>query len=145
MNKLLKLREWLTLEEATKHISSVIGEPVSNADLYRFALDGHLTLSVSFFNHAQARRGKYVKADDIDLPTVENNFFTDEELADPITLPLDYHIHVSEDKWIVLEPEVVLISGLWDLTMIGGEALDIEQGMLINFPFPPEDKPEIIE
>ena len=25
------------------------------------------------------------------------------------------------------------------------EALDIEQGMLINFPFPPEDKPEIIE
>ena len=25
------------------------------------------------------------------------------------------------------------------------EALDIENGMLINFPFPPEDKPEIIE
>ena len=25
------------------------------------------------------------------------------------------------------------------------EALDIENGMLINFPFPPEDKPEIIK
>ena len=25
------------------------------------------------------------------------------------------------------------------------EALDIQNGMLINFPFPPEDKPEIIE
>ena len=25
------------------------------------------------------------------------------------------------------------------------EALDIANGMLINFPFPPEDKPEIIE
>ena len=25
------------------------------------------------------------------------------------------------------------------------EALDIENGILINFPFPPEDKPEIIE
>ena len=25
------------------------------------------------------------------------------------------------------------------------EALDIDNGMLINFPFPPEDKPEIIE
>ena len=25
------------------------------------------------------------------------------------------------------------------------EALDIENGMLINFPFPPEDNPEIIE
>jgi len=25
------------------------------------------------------------------------------------------------------------------------EALDIENGLLINFPFPPEDKPEIIE
>ena len=25
------------------------------------------------------------------------------------------------------------------------EALDIEDGMLINFPFPPENKPEIIE
>ena len=25
------------------------------------------------------------------------------------------------------------------------EALDIDNGLLINFPFPPEDKPEIIE
>ena len=25
------------------------------------------------------------------------------------------------------------------------EALDVETGVLINFPFPPEDKPEIIQ
>ncbi len=34
MSKLFKFKEWLTLDEATNHISTVLGEPVTSADLY---------------------------------------------------------------------------------------------------------------
>ena len=33
MSKLFKLKEWLTLEEAANHISNVLGEPVTLADI----------------------------------------------------------------------------------------------------------------
>ena len=48
-----KLREWLTISEAARYLSSVIGERpqsaqgVGEADVLRLALDGHLKLSVS--------------------------------------------------------------------------------------------------
>jgi hypothetical protein len=57
MNRLFKLKEWLTLDEAAAHISNVLGEPATVPDLFRFALDGHLTLSVDFVNHTKARKG----------------------------------------------------------------------------------------
>ena len=38
MSKLLKLKEWLTLDEAVNHFSNVLGEPITLADLYRLAL-----------------------------------------------------------------------------------------------------------
>ena len=44
MSKLFKLSEWLTLDDAAKHLSTALGEPVKVADVYRLALDGHLTL-----------------------------------------------------------------------------------------------------
>ena len=55
MSKLLKLQKWLTLEQAARHLSGVCGEPVSEADVLRLGLDGHLKLSVYFVNHARGR------------------------------------------------------------------------------------------
>jgi hypothetical protein len=43
MNKLFKLKEWLTLKQAIGYISVVLDEPVTEADIYRLALDDHLT------------------------------------------------------------------------------------------------------
>ena len=58
MSVLLSLKEWVTLEEAAQHMSNVFSERVSLADIYRFALSGHLTLSANFVNHAKARLGR---------------------------------------------------------------------------------------
>lgn len=66
MSKLLKLKEWLTLEQAVSHIINVIDEPVTIEDLYRFALDGHLKLSVNFVNYVHAVKGKWLKEEDIE-------------------------------------------------------------------------------
>ena len=126
MSKLFKLKEWLTLEEAANHISNVLGEPVTLADIYRLALDKHLTLSVDFVNGAQARTGKFVKTEDIEFREVENHLFTGEKLETPYSTPLNNETYVSENDWVSLDSKTVSIRGLWDLTMIGSEALDIE-------------------
>lgn len=126
MSKLFKLREWLTPDEAATHISSVLGEPATTADLYRFALEGHLTLSVDFVNHTYARKGKWLKTDQIKFSLVEHDIFTGDKLEIPYSHPSNYEIRVSEDDWIVLEESVVSIRGVWDLPMVGAEQLDIE-------------------
>jgi len=126
MSKLFKLKEWLTLEEAANHISNVLGEPVTLADIYRLALDKHITLSANFINGAQAITGKFVKTEDIEFKEVKNHFFTDEKLEQPFSMPANYETYVSEDLWISLGSKIVSIRGIWDLTMIGSEALDIE-------------------
>jgi hypothetical protein len=56
-SKLFKLKEWLTVPDAAKYLSTIFGEEVSEADVLRLALDRHLKLSVNFVNHADAIRG----------------------------------------------------------------------------------------
>ena len=126
MGKLFKLREWLTLDEAAAHISNVLGESATVADLYRFALDGYLTLSVDFVNHASARKGKWLKKEQVEFKPIENDLFSGEKLDIPFSMPANCEVRVSEDDWIFLEKPVVSINGVWDLPMVGAEQLDIE-------------------
>ena len=58
MSKLLSLKQWITLDEAATHLSSTLSESVTVADLYRFCLAGHLTLSVNLVNKANVHIGK---------------------------------------------------------------------------------------
>ncbi|SFU32451.1 hypothetical protein SAMN05216417_101233 [Nitrosospira multiformis] len=58
MSKLLKLKKWLTISDAVRYLEIVLGEEISEADVLRFALDGHLTLSVDLVNHAKVKYGK---------------------------------------------------------------------------------------
>jgi hypothetical protein len=60
-SKLFKLKEWLTLPDAAKHLTGVCGEEVTEADILRLALDGHLKLSVNFINSAHALPAQVVK------------------------------------------------------------------------------------
>jgi hypothetical protein len=45
-NLKLRLREWLTVDEAVQPLSAILDEQVTEADVLRLALDGHLKLSV---------------------------------------------------------------------------------------------------
>jgi hypothetical protein len=60
MSKLFKLKEWLSVADAAKHLTIVFDEEVTEADVLRLALDGHLKLSVNFVNHAKAKPGRIV-------------------------------------------------------------------------------------
>src|ERR1700722_180618 len=148
--KLFSFKEWLTLDDAAKHLSVLFGEEVTRADILRLALDERLTLSVDFVNHANARKGKLrpieecvvsifpsrvrnpkevldgflkkVPYADLDrlAPEIREALNTGEMILLPAGLPY------REKEFLVLDDAVGSISGVWDLPMIGGEALDVE-------------------
>ncbi|MCQ4278347.1 hypothetical protein NA643_04555 [Pseudomonas stutzeri] len=154
MSKLLKLKKWLTIKDAAKRLSISAGEKVTEADVLRFALDGHLKLSVYFVNHAVARRGEIVPFEDTNwtlIPQLFNTpgvvFLESEPEAPAITAPrqlqklwqenpksadlgltpLMTSLAAGHDQYINLEEDIFHIRGdVWDLPLIGNERLDVE-------------------
>jgi hypothetical protein len=128
LSKLLKLKEWLTVEEAARHLGDIASEPVSEADILRLALDGHLTLSVRFVNGACANVGPEVPVEDVeqfDVPMIKLD--PDDEEALTRMLRVIRGFDLGNGRRANLSQEVVSIEGLWDLTMLGAEVHDIEQ------------------
>lgn len=129
MSKLFKLKEWVTIPDAARHLSQIVNESVSEADILQMALDGHLKISVYFPNRAKARLGRVIPYKDVPrrvLPPVDEK--------GPITYVDGYPLYdlpegklpESETPFIHFEKEVVSIDGVWDLAMQGNERLDIE-------------------
>jgi hypothetical protein len=114
MSKLYKLKKWLTLQEAINHISIALDEPVTEADIYRFALDKHLTLSVNFVNGTCAYLGQRYSSDK-GLGAYLDKFSLEE-------------INLLNDFWLpsLDNTQVRSIQGVWDLTLLGSEAIDLE-------------------
>jgi hypothetical protein len=50
MSKLLRFKEWVTPNEAARHLSQSLDEPVSEADVFKFGLDEKLRFSARFPN-----------------------------------------------------------------------------------------------
>lgn len=129
-SKLFKLKKWLTLQETARHLSCVCGEEVTQADIFRLALDGYLKLSVNFVNHTYALCGTVVGLNDVEwvevpvgLVRLMKNIPENEEYK-PILYPKG--ICIGEETYLNLDTKVTSISDVWDLPMIGGERLDIE-------------------
>ena len=124
MKKLLKLKQWLTLEDTAKHLSLICGEDVSRADVLRLCLDGHLTISVNFVNHSVGRFGKVIpisEAQYLDaLPVLKGLAAVDG------THKILKGIRYGNDKVLELDSEVSYLEGIWDLPMFGCERLELE-------------------
>lgn len=153
MNKLFKLKEWLTIPDAARHLTGVFDEPINEADVLRLGLDGHLTLSVDFVNKAAAKRGRVVPLEQAqttifpeDMSANIETFRRTSKLPrsragdDDENLPADVieglqdgslirvitDINIDDEQFLHLEDEVVRIGGVWDLPLIGAERLDVE-------------------
>lgn len=128
MGKLFKVREWLTLEGAAKHLTAVCEEEVSVADLLQLGVEKKLTLSVNLVNHAKAKLGRIVRFDEVqrkELPSLDGKstvtYVPGLVLNGNGQTPID-----PETPTVVFQEEVVTIKGIWDLAMVGGESIDIE-------------------
>lgn len=131
MNKLFKLKEWLTVADAARYLAIAFGEGVTEADVLRLGLDGRLWLSVYFVNHASARRGKTVplsKAERVPGIPLDKNGKPREpyDVILGLKLALKQPNGQVEEKVVQFDKKIVSLEGVWDLTMFGGERLDIE-------------------
>jgi hypothetical protein len=118
MKKLDRLRQWLTVAEAARHLGILFGEDVSEADVLRLALDGQLTLSVYFVNHSRGRCGPVVPLREAKRHVIQ---IRENEWLHSID-----GLAIGEDRVIEYDPQPVVLDGIWDLTMAGAERLDVE-------------------
>jgi hypothetical protein len=150
VSKLFSVKEWLTLDDAAKHLSIVFGEEVTRPDILRLALDKRLTLSVDFVNHANARKGKLKPIEECVVSIFPNLVRNPKELLDGFNRKVPYAeieklapeirealnsgemilvpegLSYRENEFLVLDDAIESINGVWDLPMMGGEALDVE-------------------
>ncbi len=140
------LNEWLPLEQAANHLSSVIPATVRTADILRFALDNHLKLSVRFPNFATVKRGEIIQFPHSQieasiaagvlpselkwqmLPPTAARFLADvpKEAEGQPFLKIR-NLELDDERYVEFVGKVKTISGLWDLPMIGGEKIDVEE------------------
>ncbi len=127
-SKLFKLKEWLTVPEAASHLTTMFGEEVSEADVLRLALDGHLILSVNFVNQAYGKCGKLISCDDKD--NLPKDFFSaldniPKKLKEPILAGFK-NLGPFPDHYLDLDDNLTTIEGVWDLSMLAGQKFTIE-------------------
>ena len=137
MSRLFKLREWLTPDETARHLTILFGEEVRTSDVLRLGLDGHLTLSVDFVNHAEAMTGRVIPFKDVPMmrmpPMSKDGMPAKEEVYFPDGLRLEDDQELNENTpFVHFARKVVTIRGLWDLVMDGGERIDIENRFQAN-------------
>ena len=132
MNKLFKLKKWVSLADAAKRLSATLGEDVSEADILRLALDGHLKLSVHLVNGAEASPCVPVKLEEIEWKEIQSL-----DGLRTLRLPIGGRVW-ADDSGVFQVRKVIteLESGIWDLPMTGGERIDVEFAyqQLVNGP-----------
>jgi hypothetical protein len=121
-SKLFKLKQWMTLSEAAKHLSGICGEEVTIADILRLALDRYLQLSVNFVNHTQAKPGKIVGPEEVTW--IEFPSFKKDNPKSTTMIP--DCLEIGDGIYLKFKDDVVSIGDVWDLPMIGSERLDVE-------------------
>ncbi len=102
MSKLFTLREWLSLEQTAKHLTTVFNEEVSVTDVLALALEKRLILSLRFEFRVLVREV---------IPT---------DLPADAKWGADY-INTLDNRIFKLSNEVTYADEVFDLPMIGGE------------------------
>ncbi|MCR6652671.1 MAG: hypothetical protein NVV73_14870 [Cellvibrionaceae bacterium] len=127
MSKLLKLKQWLTIEETAKYLTSTLGEEVAASDIFRLALDGHLTLSMHFPNKAHGNLGRISSFEDarkiIYTGVIRGHEMGGTEGEPKVVIAGDV---IGDDQIIDWDDNAVPIDGVWDLMMVASECLDVE-------------------
>ena len=125
MSKLLKLKEWLTVPDAARHLSILFDEEVGEADVLRLALDGYLRLSVRFMDPSPALFGTIHTVDDtsecFDPSSISDVDKREDEAERATRVLIDY----SDNLVLDVEGELH-VDGIWDLLMRGGERAYVE-------------------
>lgn len=99
MSKILKLKEWLSLEDAASHLSLIAETAVKPQDLVQFAIDGRIGLSLYLFTSVSACRASLVNTSDFlqwrvvdDFPSIEDLIENGAAVMDPTPTLIQTHV-----------------------------------------------------
>ncbi len=139
MSKLFKLKRWLSLSESAKHLSTVLGDEVSVADLLRLALDGRLVLSVVFVNSAYGQICKLFdreSAEWLEVPPLRSG-------RPPLRIPkggaVVFIAPDGREYQCCGAPIPLENDEPYDLTMIGAERLSVQHAYQLEIGGPPAE------
>lgn len=124
MRNLFKLKRWLTLPDAANHLTTVLRQEVSEADILRLALDNRLELSVVFVGSVLASLCKPVEYSGVEyneVPTLSGDGILRLPIGGQIITEANGGLLQSQEKVFHLENDEP-----YSLTMMGGERGDIE-------------------
>jgi hypothetical protein len=127
MSKLFKLKEWLTISDAAKHLTTTLHEIVSEADVLQLALEGNLKISVYLVNGAIARECIVVNPSEIEWEILPLPNSSGREGRKEIKIPKAGRVFIHSDGSVMqVQKRVQLESGVFDLPLSGGERVDVE-------------------
>lgn len=141
-SKLFKLKKWLSLEDAAKHLTNICGEDVKPTDILELALYGHIKLSVFFEKPTFGESGYIIHWDDVKKETDPYWLETEiNDLKNGISLrlsgkPLEeeekikhYGDYIGNGSFFrtVKNSPLSEITGVWDLPMLAGERCNVEE------------------
>jgi len=106
-NKLFKLKKWVTLPEAARYLSLLFGEEVNEAEVLSLALDDNLKLSVNILHGTFAKPCLGTTTDLKEFQVKKGESYTLGTI-------------------LKAEDNVVNLTGIYDLPMIGAEKNDIK-------------------
>ncbi len=125
MSKLFKLKEWVTVPDAAKRLSITLSEEVTEADIFNFALNGHLKLSGQLVNEAYGRQCVAIKVEEIEWNEIQIQNLSGGNSI--IKIPKGGRVWQDESGCFQVQKNVVeLNGGIWDVPLIGGERIDVE-------------------
>lgn len=154
MDKKLNQKAWFTVQEAANYLSTIYKETITESDIYQYALDDILNLSINFTTYAYAKPGKIVP---ISKSKVSNQYFytsgktqilateEDERLymrytgietvedleVDLMPLSEDFPYNGDAKNYFESEDKVMSLTGIHDLPLIGNEK-DIISKLLVQ-------------
>lgn len=130
MSKLFKVKQWVTAQQALEFLSLQLGEEVTTLDILQLAVARKLKISVKLDHRVPARLGTTVPFKDV--PTYQLPSLREGEGA--VTVVDGYCLAPREEckddtPFACFEKEVRYIDGIWDLAMMGNEAIQITNAL----------------
>lgn len=101
----MKLKRYLSINDATNYLSAALEEQVSVADIYELSLEGHLAISIRLTNQAYAKKVSL----DPERERIDGAHQVEPVLAEEV----DEQVHI--------------FNGLYDLAMIGEERFELRK------------------
>lgn len=124
---------WVTISEAAAIINQQQGICITDSDVWRYALYGHLTLSIYFQSPVRMRRIKIVK-DSIVLTKVKDDIIGKLcNLSPECLLNDDYWMVKTEGDYI--SPKSFIV----DTPLMGHECIELQRRLALSLDLPPPE------